>query len=64
MVSNFIILSSYSEICSTITRFHLLIVDTQSKLTPLNVHMTDTPMVDLPQTENQTHSDSKANDGK
>ena len=64
MVSNFVLLSSYSEICYTITRFHLLIIDTQSELTPLNVHMTGIPIVDSPQKENQSHGASKANDGK
>ena len=64
MVSNFVVLSSYSEICYTITRFHLPIIDTRSKLTPLNVHMADISMVDSTQERNQYHSAPKANDGK
>ena len=64
MVSNVIILSSYSEIHYIIIRFHLRFVYIQSILTQLNVHMTDNPTTDSPQNDDQTQSKSKANDGK
>ena len=72
MVSSFILLSLYSEICYSIIRFHLWFIYTQSVLTGLNVHMTGNPMADSPQNEDtdspqnndQTPNEIKTNDGK
>ena len=52
------------EIRYSILRFQVWFVSTQSVLTPLNVHLTDDPMADSPQKDDQTQSDLKTNDGK